>query len=88
MKPLPVVALTDEDWSIWCRVMYRWPGGGVGRPAGGYYKADRRDAELMLTLRKGACPLCLGEVKHTVECVEWRWDIYRVNAMRRRLQRI
>ena len=48
MKPLPVLALTYEDWSIWCRVMYTWPGGAIGRPAVGYYEAGRRDAELML----------------------------------------
>jgi hypothetical protein len=43
MKRLPVLALTYEDWSIWWRVMYTWPGGAIGRPAGGYYKADEED---------------------------------------------
>jgi hypothetical protein len=85
MKPLPKAPLTKEDVAI---IESRWYyRGELGIHPLWYvqWRGDSRDAELMWGLANGACPVCLGEIAHTVECVGWWCDVYRANAIRRRL---
>ena len=74
MKPLPVVALTDEDWSVWWWIMYTWPGGAIGRPAVGYYKADRRDAGLMFRAQ-GSRSMARRMTELDAVSPRWQWEL-------------